>query len=286
MKCLSNYYTIEAKVSIKWYRRLDMYNNISPEHQSYIVGFLQGDGSHYEQSRNRGKIQVEISKTDENILDKIEIDLRNIVYIGRRERKRDTNFKDNYTSSVLSIYNLDLRQQIKQFIPVGKKASIIRPPVEMEGFDKYSYIRGLTDADGSLGITSLTRPFWSLCTSSEYVKKFIINDIKAVLNFEKRLNRNKRDNIYNIVLFDEDAIKYTQLLYKDATIYLERKYRRFLKIQDWKRSIPKRIGRKKAWLSYEDKVIINRSISLKEKSLLLDRTLSSIKTRLWRLEQE
>ena len=263
-----------------------MYNNISPEHRSYIIGFLQGDGSHYEQSKNRGRIQAEISKVDENILDKIEIDLKDIAYVGRRERKRNTNFKDNYTSSTLSIYNIDLRQQIKQFIPVGKKASIIRPPVEMEGFDKHPYIRGLTDADGSLGITSLSRPFWSLCTSSEYVKEFIISDIKATLDFEKRLNRNKRDNVYNIVLFDEDAVRYTKLLYENATIYLERKYHKFLKIQYWRRYVTGRTGRKKAWLSCEDKVIMNGSISLKEKSLLLDRTLSSIKTRLWRLKQE
>ena len=263
-----------------------MYNNISPEHKSYIIGFLQGDGSHYEQSRNRGKIQVEISKIDKDILDEIEIDLKSIAYIGRRERERNTNFKDNYMSSILSIYNLDLRQQLKQFVPVGKKASIIEPPVEMRNFNKYSYIRGLTDADGSLGITSLIRPFWSLCTSSEYIKNFIIADIKVALNFEKRLSRNKRDNVYNIILFDEDAVEYTRLLYKDATIYLGRKYQKFLEIQNWERSISKRVGRKKTWLSYEDKVITNRSISLKEKSLLLDRTPSSIKTRLWRLKQK
>jgi len=263
-----------------------MYNNISPEHRSYIVGFLQGDGSHYEQSRNRGKIQIEISKVDEDILDKIELDLKSIAYIGRLERKRDTNFKDNYISSTLFFCNLNLRQQFKRFVPVGKKASIVEPPTKMEGFDKYPYIRGLTDADGSLGITSLTRPFWSLCTSSEYIKDFVITDIKTALNFEKRLNRNKRDNVYNIILFDEDAVEYTSLLYRNTTICLERKYQKFLEVQNWERVMPKRAGRKKAWLSYEDKVIINRSISLKEKSLLLDRTLSSIKTRLWRLKQK
>jgi len=263
-----------------------MYNNISPEHKSYIIGFLQGDGSHCEQPRNRGKIQIEISKVDEDILDKIELDLKSIAHIGRRERERDTNFKNNYISSALSICNLDLRQQLKQFIPVGKKASIVKPPVEIEYFDKYSYIRGLTDADGSLGITSLVKPFWSLCTSSEYVKDFILADIKTVLNFEKRLNRNRRDNVYNIVLFNEDAVEYTRLLYKNNTMCLKRKYQEFLKIQNWERSVPKRSGRQKTWLSYEDKIIINKSISLKEKSLLLNRTSSSIKTRLWRLKQE
>ena len=44
------------------------------------------------------------------------------------------------------------------------------------------------------------------------------------MSIEKRLSRNKRDNVYNIILFDEDAVEYTRLLYKDATIYLGRKY--------------------------------------------------------------
>ena len=35
---------------------------------SYLYGFLQADGNLYEQSRNRGKLSIEISKRDENII--------------------------------------------------------------------------------------------------------------------------------------------------------------------------------------------------------------------------
>jgi len=263
-----------------------MFNDISPEHKSYIVGFLQGDGSHYEQSRNRGKIGIELSSKDIDILDKIETVLERFVNVSRNGRKRNTNFKTNYNSNILSIFDLDTRRQFKPFIPTSKKASIIKPPIKMEGFCKYHYIRGLSDADGSIGVTSKNRTFWSLCTSSEYIKNFILNDIKNVLNFDKRLNRNKRDNVYNIVLFDEDAIEYTKLLYDNATIYLNRKYSKYLDFKKWKRTIPKSKSRKKKWLDYEDKVILNNTLSIKEKMLLLSRTEKSIKMRFWRLKQK
>lgn len=258
--------------------------DISPEHLSYIIGFLQGDGHNYKQSRNRGKLSSEISMRDIDILNKIEVCLKGI-YIGRYERIRDTNFKDNYKSCLLTIFDLETRRYFSQFIPVGKKSKFICPPEKESFFNKYAYIRGLTDADGSIGITSQNRPFWSLCTYSDPIKEFIVHNIKELLNFEKRINRNKRDNIYNIVLYDEDAVTYTKQLYTNATMSSDRKYYSFLDVQKWERSIPKCKGRKKSWLPYENEIIMNDKISIKDKMHLLGRSSSSIKTRLWRLNQ-
>jgi hypothetical protein len=260
-------------------------DHISPEHLSYIVGFLQGDGNNYAQSRNRGRISAEISLRDIDILDKIESCMRDI-YVGRSERKRDTNFRGEYESCKLSVFDEKARKYLSQYIPVGNKSSRIRPPIKAQFFRKSAYIRGLYDADGSIGMTAQNRPFWSLCTSSEYVKDFVLCDIKDNLNFEKRINRNKRDGVYNIVLYDEDAIEYTKLLYANATIFLDRKYNKYLELLGWVRSIPKCKGKKKSWISYEDKLVLDDSISLRDKMSLLCRSRSSIVTRLWRLRQQ
>jgi hypothetical protein len=259
--------------------------NISSEHLSYIIGFLQGDGNNYAQSRNRGRITVEISARDKDILDKIEKCLEGI-HIGRGDRTRDTNFKEDYQSSSLGLFDLETRQYLSQFIPIGKKSGKVKPPEKESFFEKHAYIRGLVDADGSIGMTAQNRPFWSLCTDSEFVKDFVLLDIKNTLDFEKRMNRNKRDNIYNIVLFDEDAVEYSKLLYSAATIFLDRKHNKFLETLEWKRTTPKRKGKHKTWLPYEDKVVLDTSISLKEKMSMLRRSRSSIVTRSWRLGQQ
>ena len=145
------------------------------------------------------------------------------------------------------------------------------------------YIRGLFDADGSIGISSLNRPFWSLCTSSEKIKELVVKDIHDKTGLEKRLNRNKRDNVYNIVIYDEDAVIYSKMLYDAATIYLDRKYNKFCEIQQWQRVLPKIKSRRKAWLSSEDEIACS-SLILKEKMTLLNRSDNSIKTRIWRLK--
>lgn len=259
--------------------------NISPEYLSYSIGFLQGDGNNYAQSRNRGRISTEISLRDKDILDKMEKCLQG-VYVGRGERTRNTNFKEEYKSCKLVVFDAETRKFLSRFIPVGKKSDKVKPPVKEKFFEKYAYIRGLSDADGSIGMTCQNRPFWSLCTSSELVKDFVLLDIKDNFGFEKRINRNKRDNVYNIVLYDEDAVEYAKLLYTNATIFLDRKYIKYLEVLEWIRSIPKKKGKKKSWLPYEDKVVLDESISLKEKMSMLRRSRSSIVTRSWRLGQQ
>jgi len=251
------------------------------EHISYLVGFLQGDGSNYEQSRNRGKISTELSIRDSDILDQIE-KLFNDIYSSRRKRTRDTNFKKDYSSDCLTIYNIKTRRFLSKFIPAGKKCKTIKPPEAEDFFEKRHYIRGLTDADGSIGITSNNRPFWSLCTSSESVKSFFLKDIIETLNFDKRLNRNKRDNVYNIILYDEDAIEYLKRIYNNASIFSKRKHKLFKEVILWKRTSQKRKGRKKIWLPYEDKIAMNNSLLIEEKMKLLNRSKSSVVTRIWR----
>ncbi len=264
-----------------------MLDNITPEEKSYIIGFLQGDGHHRSESRNRGNIRVELSSRDKDILDKLHGVFDQLdVYVGRGERVRNTNFKENYYSSSLSVYNMELRKVLREYISVGKKSRDIKPPISMDGFSKRAYIRGLSDADGSLGMTIDNIPFWSLCTSSEYIKEFILADIKNTLNFEKRLSRNKRDDVYNIVLYNEDAVTYTQLLYNNTSLRLDRKYDKFCEIQKWVRTTKKSPSRKKYWLGYEYKVVLSNDLSLEEKCALLDRTPRSIRMKLWRLKQK
>jgi hypothetical protein len=262
-----------------------MLSKIKPATLSYLIGFLQGDGSYYTQSRNRGKITIELSVKDKDIIDKIITVFESIgIYVGKTHRLRTTNFKKSYESCGLSIYNKKVRSFLSSYLPSGHKHLIIKPPTELYKFDKNAYIRGLTDADGSLGITSNNRAFWSLCASSEHIKDFILKDIKKELEFEKRLDRNKRDDVYNIVLYDEDAINYTMLIYNNQP-FLERKYNNFQKVQNWKRSIPKRKGRQKRWLLWEDTFIVNSKLSIQTKSKILNRSIKSINSRLWRLKQ-
>jgi hypothetical protein len=261
--------------------------NIPSHNFSYIIGFIQGDG-HNEQSStgHKGRISLEISERDIDILDKLELALEDIVKVSRSTRIRTTNFKDNSKSVILKIFNKSFRQELTKYVPVGKKSETVSAPINFENFSERDYIRGLIDSDGSLGLTSNNKPFISFCTKSEALKDFILANIKKIIGAEKQINRNTRDGIYNISLFNEDAVNYVKYLYAGSEIYLDRKYIKFEEMLSWVRKIPKRNCRPKTWLISEDEVVKRLDLSLNRKVEILNRSKLSIKMRAWRLSKQ
>ena len=259
-----------------------MLNYLTLEQLSYMVGLFHGDGSLYETTRNRGKLSYEISIRDKDIIYKLVKILEPLTTCKITTRTRDTNFKDNHKSITLTIHDKVFREQLKEYMHEGKKSTSI------EFDDRLSfkhYLRGLSDADGSLGLAD-AGCFWSLCTSSEAVKNRVCILIAELTGLTKRINRNSRDGVYNIVVYNEDAQILCKYIYSDAVIYIDRKYKKFKDVRDWVRSSPKRKGRKKSWTETEDKLIQDTTLSLEDKMRLTNRTTKSIKTRLWRLLQK
>lgn len=247
-----------------------------------MVGLFHGDGSLHETTRNRGKLAYEISIRDKDIVDKLVAILVPLTTCKVTTRTRDTNFKDNYESITLTIHNKEFRDELKKYMPSGHKSKDISFTDTLSAKD---YIRGLSDADGSLGLAD-TRCFWSLCTASEQVKDMVCDRIKQLTGLEKRINRNTRDSVYNIVVYNEDAQEVCKHLYSGATLYIDRKYDKLKDVQNWIRTTPKRKGRSKSWTAAEDKLIQDDSYSLEDKMRLTERTAQSIKTRLWRLNKK
>jgi len=253
---------------------------LTAEEKSYLIGFLQGDGSHYATTRNRGRVSIEIAKRDIDILNKIEDLLSDKVNVLRSNRIRDTNFKQNYESTSLCIYNWAFRKEITEWVPIGKKSAIMQPP---HWAVAKHYIRGLSDTEGSIGFRSTHEPFWSICIVSDSVKDYIISSIKNVLGVTKNINRNKRDNVYNIMLNNEEAVNYASWLYDDAIIYINRKFEKVQEIKTWTR-IKKKGHRGPTWLPHEDEVAISCA-SMEDKTSMLNRTAKAIRIRVCRLKQ-
>jgi len=254
---------------------------LTPEEKSYIIGFLQGDGSHSESTRNRGKASIELSSRDVDILDKIDNVLSKHVNVLRSKRQKDTNFKKNNISSVLCIHDFRFRKEIIVDIPVGPKTDVVRPPSWVTGNDRH-YIRGYFEADGSLGFKKTGEPFWSLFLKSDELKRYVLSSIEKIVGIVKNVNRNKRDNAYNLSLSNEDAVIYSKWLYSDTSLYLNRKFNIMQEIQNWVRV--KKVGnRKQTWLANEDSIALS-DLSIEEKSKKLGRSIKAIKSRIWRLK--
>jgi len=247
---------------------------------SYLIGLLQTDGNIYETTRNRGRITLELSEKDSDIIEKI----NNIIpeYSKIYRRTRNTNFKQNSQSISLKIFDMEMRNHLKKFIPVGNKNKTINIPDNIIEID---YWRGIIDGDGSLGLTSKNIPFISLVTKSSDLAISFINFIKNITGVIKTSTPNKRDDIYNIMLTKELAQCLVKTLYYDNCICIDRKKEKAVIVLSWNRpdNMKKITWNKKRWNNDEDDYILTHSIE--DSITSLNRNENSIKIRLSRLNQ-
>jgi hypothetical protein len=94
---------------------------------------------------------------------------------------------------------------------------------------------------------------------------------------------NKRDNIYNIVITKEDAIKFCNEIYYDSCLSINRKKEKSEIIKKWIRpeNMKKIDFERKKWTKNDDDIIMNNNIEDSMKKL--NRTEKSIKIRKIRL---
>lgn len=257
------------------------FNIFENKEHAYVLGLLQSDGNLYESTRNRGKISIEIKKTDEDILYKLADIFDCYSLISNRNREiKIKQYKYDFNSVKFSIYDLNTREQLKKYLPSGKKSEIISKPDDIIEND---YWRGIIDGDGSLGFTKKGLPFISLVTKSDILAKQYIDFLTPIIGFKKESNRNKRDNIRNIMVTNENAQKIISILYYENCLSINRKYDLSKKILNWKRPVDLKIrGIYKKWAVADDEYVLSHTIQ--ESIVFLKRTEQSIKMRLFRLK--
>lgn len=250
--------------------------NLKKDYDSYLYGLILADGSLSFDSRNRGKVRIELNSKDSEILEVIKY--RFFYKSSLSQRVRSTPFKENYESTIWSCYQKEFRKELLELgIPKKNKTELARVP--SVHYKENSFWRGYIDGDGSIGMTSNNEPYISVIMKSDKLAKSYLSFLKKEFNIVKLINPNKRDNAYNIMVKTEDAIKLGNYIYDESTIHMKRKYNNYKKFKYWIRTKPK--INSKSWSLEEDNYILNNS--LEDSMKRLGRTEKSVKMRLWRL---
>lgn len=247
---------------------------------AYLFGLIQTDGHLYQNSRNRGRVSIEISKRDEELL--IQLQKRLPFNSTVSERIRKTNFSNEYVSVIWNVFDKRFRDfLIENGLPSGRKSKVIFSPVCK--YSKVDYFRGLVDGDGSLGLTANGFPFLSFITASSEIANEYLSFLKSITNKEKTTKANVRDSVFNIAVYKEDAQKVVQTLYYPNCLALPRKLEKAKAVLSWQRpSTMRKVENRKFWTVTEDNFILSNSIE--ESMKRLERSRNSIEMRLWRLK--
>ncbi|MFC7911624.1 LAGLIDADG family homing endonuclease [Streptomyces nigra] len=198
----------------------DQFMDLTVPQYAYMFGFLQADGHLSGEPRRRGRLTVEIGARDIDLLR--EFQKLTPYNSSITERTRSTNFSAIHTSAVWCVCSLEARTKINQLgLPYGHKSRTITPPsVAFSGRD---YVRGVIDADGSVGCTSQGSPFVSLTTSSTAVATYVSSYVKDITGADRTLKRNRRDDVYNILYTKEAAQQLAAHIYYQGCLSLDRK---------------------------------------------------------------
>ncbi len=246
---------------------------------AYVFGFMQADGHHYAGRGQKGNIAVEIKAGDAQIL----YDMQRVLPwpASVSFRHRSTNFAAEYDSAVLSLSGLEGRTRLLQLgLPTGRKSAVIAPP--SEPFSHSDYLRGLFDADGSVGFAVNGMPFLSIVSASPAIAEFTCAEILRVTGVARSARPNKRDAVMNIMIASDPATIFARWLYADACIALDRKRAAALAVAAWERPAGMRArSAPKRWTVAEDELIL--TMSVRAAALALGRTERSVNIRRWRL---
>ena len=195
---------------------------IDTEHKAYWLGFFYADG-HVETARHT--IELSLKEEDYNHLEKFKNDLESDHIISKRSKVIDDNI---YYSYRISISREKLKNDLINKGCVPNKTKILTyPDTNQVPFElQRHFIRGYIDGDG--------------CVSCINNSKIFSVDIVGTIDFLNGINNYFKlaqgENIYDFKHTDikhfskagRFAFDMMTHLYKDATIYLDRKYQRYL----------------------------------------------------------
>lgn len=207
-----NLKNFQIKLKIKKFTIEDDIFNKDTENSFYIAGFIAADGCIC-----RNNLSIRLSSNDEDHLKKINFALgsnRNIY---------------NYSGvSALNIHSKKICEDLKRFNIVPRKSLIYTFPEWMKEHPlKHHFMRGYFDGDGSFYINNQYNK--KVCMGIRGTSEFLTS-YRDILEKECQF----KERSYNIPMpsncemlaygGNKNIIKFSNFIYKDATIYMDRKF--------------------------------------------------------------
>lgn len=208
--------------SRKYYFNEYFLDTIDSEEKAYFLGFVYADGGH---NTDRKTLNITIQERDQDLLTKFYE-----MFECQRELRRVYNkqYDRYYVNFCLQSTYLS-NQLLNLGVPADKSYKITFPNFISDSLLKH-FIRGYFDGDGCIGLSQRGwRSTQVRFTGNEHFLHDIQLVIKSKTNVDMILYHEKKSKICDLQksgIFNVYQI--LQYLYKDAAIYLQRKYDRYI----------------------------------------------------------
>lgn len=198
---------------------IDIFEKIDNEEKAYWLGFLYADGN---VSSKEDKIELSLNEKDYKHLEKFKNFLNISNKICYRER--------------VKAYRISFRSDKckKDLIKQGcfpKKSLILKFPLEQQ-VPKHllrHFVRGYFDGDGCFCNTDKT--FSVGIISTEEFLKSLLNELSHIMYTKNQIflaSKNINGAKKYVFSAEYDVYKFLNWIYKDANVYLDRKYEKYL----------------------------------------------------------
>ena len=209
----------------------DYFGKINTPEKSYILGFIYADGCNYiSDDKKNFIINFTQLKKSIDILQKINFELNSEYPI------REYNQKEN--NKIICTLDIRSKKMSEDLIKLGvtpKKSLFIKFPnnnIVPEELVSH-FIRGYFDGDGCITIKSTGYVSISICCNSRMFLESVQSYLIQQNIFSRPITTEHRAKHPLYVLYitkrkDQNAFK--NLIYRNSTIFLKRKYNKFLQI--------------------------------------------------------
>ena len=210
-----------------------VFDVIDSEEKAYWFGFIMGDGQIERFKRKRSdnsiyenyRLNMNIKYSDVDHLYKF---LKFLKCTTKTIKKQYVKMPSSNIAEVgylrISSRPLALALMEKGVIP---NKSLHEP--EPSGLPDHlvrHFIRGLLDADGMISNVEKVTPSATICDG-----KILMEWVQKQYPYLSLKKNNQCDGLYIVKTKKENVLDFLNSLYKDATVYLDRKYERYLKLK-------------------------------------------------------
>jgi hypothetical protein len=219
---------VDQKKFVRKYKLDEHYmDNIDTQEKAYIFGFLCADGHN---ASNKGTISMCLQEGDKEILERIrqcfksEKPLEFIDYTNKHDF--GYTYQNQWRINLFSAY---LCKKLEEQGMMPMKSDYLKFPNFREDLIPH-FVRGYFDGNGSILYRTLKSLRISIVSTKDFctrLQQIVQSTLNIVVRLQESQNHNGITTDFYITRY-RDSIKFLHWIYKDATIYLQRKYDKYI----------------------------------------------------------